>query len=73
MCKHEKTFMIGGKVSDMAFWVWPDDSDGDGYVPRIPGIGGGDYIEIEICTDCGAVLGFPTGEDFQVIMNSVRD
>lgn len=54
-------FMIGGKTSDIAFWRLPDGTYGSGYVPGLPGIGGGDYIEIEICVECGKVEGFPVG------------
>jgi hypothetical protein len=29
----------------------------DGYVPRALGIGGGDYIEFEVCLNCGQMQG----------------
>jgi len=35
----------------------------DGYVPDDMGIGGGDYIRLHICLECGQVQGkFPLGE-----------
>ena len=35
----------------------------EGYVPGEIGIGGGDYIRMDICLDCGQVQGeFPVAE-----------
>jgi hypothetical protein len=40
----------------------------DGYVPSIKGIGGGDYIQIKVCADCGTLQGFNTDmTDDQII------
>lgn len=50
---------IGGKVSDLSYLVAKEAGvDHDGYVPYIKGIGGGDYIEIEIDNDTGKIVGW---------------
>lgn len=54
------TIKIGGKVSDMFDARIYDDNgvkilDYDGYVPDIPGIGGGDYINITIDLETGKI------------------
>jgi hypothetical protein len=46
---------VGGKVSDMC-WVHIGDVDHDGYVPYDLGIGGGDYIELEINIETGQII-----------------
>ena len=58
MCTHESTFSIGGKTADRCSWTFPDGKRGDGYVPHIRGIGGGDYIRITVCMECKQVVGF---------------
>jgi hypothetical protein len=48
-----------GKCSD-CFGCSIGDSEHDGYVPEDIGLGGGDYIDIKICLNCGQVQGkFP--------------
>lgn len=48
---------INGKVSDLFFMdVAGTDIEHDGYVPNGLGIGGGDYIDMEIDTDTGQIL-----------------
>jgi len=32
-------------------------------MPDIPGLVNGDYIDLEVCIDCGKVLGLPDAED----------
>ena len=50
---------VSGKCSDLCF-VEMDGQEHDGYVPDDLGIGGGDYITIEFCLDCGQLAGkFP--------------
>lgn len=57
-CKHESVFHIGGKVSDMCNWTFPNGNFGDGYVPSVGGVGGGDYLSLRICMTCHVVLRF---------------
>ena len=47
---------VWAKCSD-ACMVKCDGKKKDGYVPSGLGIGGGDYIEFELCLRCGRVLG----------------
>lgn len=58
-CGSERTFDVGGKVSDM-FIGFADGHEIDGYVPSSLGVGSGDYIDIRFCADCGMIDGnFP--------------
>lgn len=58
-CSSERIMSISGKCSDMCS-VQINDKEHDGYVPRDLGIGGGDYIDLSICADCGQKQGtFP--------------
>lgn len=61
-CHKNRILSVNGKCSDMCD-VQSSDIGGmsyDGYVPRDLNIGGGDYIEFEMCLDCGQVQGkFP--------------
>ena len=58
-CGSESILQLGGKCSDLC-WAVFQDINKSGYVPNIPNLGGGDYIELKICTDCGQVQGkFP--------------
>ena len=59
-CGSVRILAVGGKASDLC--VVSIVSDGevyehDGYVPSDINIGGGDYIELDICLDCGTVQG----------------
>jgi hypothetical protein len=51
----------GGKCSDLFCVSIQVDAnnvvDHDGYVPMDLGIGGGDYMEISYCLDCGQIQG----------------
>ncbi len=55
-CASTRILYAGGKVSDMSFGN-VGERKWDGYVPRDLGIGGGDYLEIAICLDCGQAEG----------------
>ncbi len=67
---------LNGKCSDMCF-VSVDDVDGttiheeDGYAPYIAGLCGGDYIEFEIDTETGKVIGWDK-EAFQEWLDEVK-
>lgn len=63
-CSHERTFSLGGKCSDRAYWTWPSGESGDGYVPQGLGLGGGDYIDVEVCIDCAKVIGLSAADVF---------
>lgn len=70
-CSSHRILSVQGKTSDRChttLQVIPDPREepqstaveNDGYVPRGFGIGGGDYIEVEICLNCGQSQGtFP--------------
>lgn len=55
-CASERIAHINAKCSDMCF-VNIGDQEHDGYVPRDLGVGGGDYVEIDLCLACGHVQG----------------
>lgn len=69
-CESERVLEGGGKSSDMNEFcvgnktVWHDGSSRidkkpgpADYVPHGLNIGGGDYIEIDVCLDCGQMQG----------------
>jgi len=64
-CKSERVGTVGGKTSDLAnFSVYSEGIDHQGEVPSIPVIGGGDYLSIDFCLDCGQIQGeFPINTD----------
>ena len=53
-CKKERILEVTAKCSDMCV-VSIDGREKDGYVPKLLGIGGDDYIELKLCLDCGKV------------------
>ena len=55
-CESKRIASIGAKCSDMCM-VTLGEREHHGYVPQDMGIGGGDYIEIELCLDCGHANG----------------
>jgi hypothetical protein len=55
-CGSKRVLFVSGKCNDLCF-VEYDDVEKDGYVPDHLGIGGGDYIEIEVCMECGQLQG----------------
>lgn len=57
-CGSNRMADISGKCSDMSDFSIPSQGiEKDGYVPSDAGIGGGDYIEIGYCMDCGQMEG----------------
>ena len=61
-CKSERIAGIGAKCSDR-FNASIGDKSHDGYVLDDMGVGGGDYIDIDFCMDCGQIQGkFPLPE-----------
>lgn len=70
MTKEYGILTISGKCSDMFSANYSDD-DGcveyDGYVPRNLGIGGGDYIELNIDMETGLILNWKPKTKQQVL------
>ena len=63
-CNSERIIEVGGKCSDR-FHAYIGDKETSGYVDSDLGIGGGDYIEIRYCMDCGQIQGeFPLSPAF---------
>lgn len=76
-CESERVLEGGGKSSDMNWFqvgnkaVWHDGSSRIDkkpgvahYVPYGLNIGGGDYINIDVCLDCGQMQGeWPVPDD----------
>ena len=58
-CQSERILRFSAKCSDM-FSGELGDKTWEGYVPAGVGIGGGDYIEGDLCLTCGQLQGmFP--------------
>lgn len=58
-CGSTKIMSISGKCSDL-FNLHFEETEIHGYVPYDLEIGGGDYIDMDICTECGRIQGeFP--------------
>ncbi|CAB4196769.1 hypothetical protein UFOVP1290_289 [uncultured Caudovirales phage] len=62
-CNSKRVVSAGAKCSDMFYAEFTNEvlhTDYNGYVPHDLGIGGGDYIDIKYCMDCGKLQGkFP--------------
>jgi hypothetical protein len=60
---------LSAKCSDMCYTTIIDQEgneilEGDGYVPNIKGIGGGDYLSIKVDNATGKIVGWvPVTED----------
>jgi hypothetical protein len=62
-CQHDRILVVNAKCSDMCD-VHYNEKDHVGYVPSGLNIGNGDYIEFEVCLDCGKIQGdFPVTEE----------
>jgi hypothetical protein len=58
-CKSERILSVNAKCSDLCN-ASIGGQEKDGYVPDDMGIGGGDYVEFDLCLDCGQLQGaFP--------------
>ena len=69
--------VISAKCSDCCYSALYNDEDErvaeiDGYAPSFRGIGGGDYIEIEVDLKTGKLIGFTpmTDEEAKEAMNA---
>ena len=60
-CGSYRIASVGAKCSDLCFAsIKGFEYQHDGYVPSDMGIGGGDYVDIEYCLNCGQMIGtFP--------------
>lgn len=61
-CKSDRVLSISAKCSDCCNIQFKD-KEHQGYVPSDLTIGGGDYIEIDICLSCGMAQGLEDQED----------
>lgn len=62
-CGSDRILSVSGKVSDMCGYEFQGDSR-DGYVPRGLNIGSGDYLEFDLCLNCGQHQGtFPVSDE----------
>lgn len=61
---------VSAKCSDLCFTSYSDkdgkETESDGYVPRNIGIGGGDYVDIDIDMKTGQILNWKAVSDAQV-------
>jgi hypothetical protein len=58
-CGSNRIMKVSGKCSDM-FGAYDGKREYSGYVPFGLNVGGGDYIEMDYCLDCGKIQGkFP--------------
>jgi hypothetical protein len=58
-CEPKRIASINAKCSDLCY-IRIGQSEHDGYVPDDMGIGGGDYINFDLCLECGKIQGkFP--------------
>lgn len=55
-CGSERILCVSSKSSDLNF-VEYNGIEHDGYLPYDLGVGGGDYVEIEVCMECGQLQG----------------
>jgi len=53
-CGSERLLTIDAKCNDMCILEFMGASY-SGYVPRDCGVGGGDYIDMTVCLECGKV------------------
>jgi len=71
-CSSDRLLSINGKVSDM-FSADFKNADYQGYVPHDLGVGGGDYIKMKICLNCGKVQGVSKAEDPEFYIDLTED
>jgi len=68
-----KILMINAKCSDSCITTISDNSltvyEKDGYVPKIRGVGNGDYINLKIDIETGTVLNFNKEDILSLIVD----
>lgn len=59
-CESERIVEFSCKCSDLSYTRWWDGKEQSGYVPSVLGIGdgSGDYVELELCINCGQLQNF---------------
>jgi hypothetical protein len=55
-CKSDRVFTVGAKGSDRHSGSFKGE-EFDGYMPSGLNLGGGDYLELDICLECGQAQG----------------
>lgn len=61
-CDSDRVVYINAKSSDLNFVEFKNKKQ-DGYMPDIKNVGGGDYVDPNICLECGKVQGtFPVSD-----------
>lgn len=71
-CGSESILEISAKCNDMCVLNFRG-IEHEGYVPRDLPIGGGDYIEVDICLDCGKAQGIEEIEDPEFYTDEVGE
>ena len=78
-CEHERTLMISSKVSDTLYLDIGERGPGkapelthQGYVPRDLGLGGTDYLELEVCLACKVVLDLADADKIRAAIIALR-
>ena len=72
-CNHDRVLRINAHSSDLNFVTVPHlNLEKEGYLPHIDNVCGGDDVDIEICLDCGQVVGFEGLKDKE-IKNIMKD
>lgn len=55
-CNSKRVASFSAKCSDRG-WASIGGVEKDGYLPSDMGVGGGDYLEIDVCLECGQLQG----------------
>lgn len=64
-CGSKRILSVSAKCSDLCSASFGS-LEHDGYVPSIESLGGGDYLEIEVCVECGRLQNFEPLTDKQI-------
>lgn len=68
---------VTAKCSDLCATKFTDENgketESDSYVPENIGIGGGDYIELEIDVETGMIINFPVGMPNENIVKEINN
>jgi len=61
-CECRRLLSIGAKCGDRCTVIWPDDSQNADYAPYIDGLCSGAYIDLQVCIDCGKLVGLASAD-----------
>jgi hypothetical protein len=61
-CGSDRVLQISAKCNDLCILNFKE-VEHEGYVPNDLAVGGGDYIEIDICLACGTAQGISNVDD----------